>query len=100
MGRHRSSVASAVNEGWLVVACCLALVAVAVGCDSQPPPSTPECHVRRDCPDGFTCSVGECLMVRSVVGDPCDREADCGPSQTCAVTGFDGDGDGEPDTLS
>jgi len=96
------------NRSWIVraarvsrsVAACLLVGLLATACESPPAPVQPECRTRRDCADGFTCVAGDCVMVSSTVGDPCDREADCGPGQTCATTGFDGDGDGEPDTLS
>jgi hypothetical protein len=39
-------------------------------------------------------------MVSSTVGDRCEREGDCGPGQTCATTGVDGDHDGQPDTVA
>ena len=85
-----------------MAACLTSLGAVAAlaACDSPPAPVQPDCITRRECTDGYTCVLGECVVTKSSIGDPCDREADCGPGQTCATTGFDGDSDGEPDTLS
>lgn len=54
----------------------------------------PVCHAHLDCGDGYQCEDGECAVVSSLVGDPCFREIDCGPGQTCAPDREDFNGDG------
>lgn len=72
----------------------------AVACAADPSPQ-PACLVDRDCGDGFRCNeTGECELVVSAIGQPCSREADCGPGQACALTTSDSDGDGTADTLA
>lgn len=46
---------------------------------------TPRCETHAECGDGFVCSDGECNEVISSIGDPCARELDCGPGQTCQL---------------
>jgi hypothetical protein len=55
---------------------------------------TPACRLHVECGDGYQCDRGECVLVDSALGDPCDREIDCGPGQRCALDPADTDGDG------
>lgn len=45
----------------------------------------PRCESHAECGDGFVCASGECEEVISSIGDPCARELDCGPGQTCQI---------------
>jgi hypothetical protein len=82
----------------LAATCALAFAVAA--CDPPPSSGAPECNEHHDCPDGHACLAHRCELVRSLIGDGCAREIDCGPGQTCTATGFDADSDGEPDTLA
>lgn len=53
----------------------------------------PQCHAHLDCGDGYVCEERECSVVSSRYGDPCIREIDCGPGQTCALRTDDFDDD-------
>lgn len=55
---------------------------------------TPRCRAHADCGDGYLCEAGECSQVVSDIGDPCQRELDCGPGQTCSLDTMDLDDDG------
>jgi hypothetical protein len=57
---------------------------------------TPRCATHEDCGGGYLCSDdGTCDRVTSSIGDPCGRELDCGPQQTCRLDDVDYDRDGE-----
>ncbi len=56
---------------------------------------TARCTAHLDCGDGYICrNDGTCAEVVSAVGDPCAREIDCGPAQSCRLDQTDTDGDG------
>lgn len=57
---------------------------------------TPRCESHAECGDGFLCNSGECDEVISAIGDPCARELDCGPRQTCRIDETDADGGALP----
>lgn len=74
---------------------------MATGCGDGSPPDNPECRIDRDCGDGYRCDEDQkCVAVTSEIGQPCGREADCGPGQTCTLTTEDTDGDGVADELA
>ena len=104
MGRRDESFsfasAAAVTRRVAACATLLAALALVTACESPPPAAPPECHAHHECADGYACFASRCELVRSLIGDACTREVDCGPQQTCAATGRDADGDGEPDQLA
>ena len=59
---------------------------------------TPPCDDHASCGDGFVCeAAGQCTEVVSAIGDPCSREIDCGPGQSCVLDLFDTNADGALD---
>lgn len=55
----------------------------------------PLCEDHASCGGGYLCEPdGTCVAVDSQIGDPCARELDCGPGQSCRLADTDGDSDG------
>lgn len=86
---------------WFVSALGLSLLALGGACAGNSPSPAQECELDRDCDDGFHCDADhQCVPVISEIGQPCSREGDCGPGQTCSLTTVDTDGDGVADALA